>query len=326
MLKVRLNLRSVVKTVACLAITTMFSSCDKDTDDKSIKVENGKIEQTVYAGNMTGENDVTFVTTGAWTSSISEGSTKAGTATWVFINPDHGNEAGTYTISISCELNTTGKDRTATITITCDDTDINIKITQKSTTEDGEPFDVTVIAAIVENGSELNSCEVIAFTDPYPGNNPNYGTYYYEGNEISRGYFKNGEFTIPLPNVFSGGSLYYITDLVLVEGATISNTSVRIVDAVLVAYNGQQSGEFIYSNQNRDIESILMFSWGETVITGSSSVTSEGIKYSVTYSNCTFKRGWNFMYMIITENTPTTVTATITTEEPNGMKWYFNEF
>jgi len=109
-----------------------------------IKPENeNTLAQTVFADEIAGKSGVTFVTTGAWTSSITEGtakSTKAGTITWLSIAPDHGNAAGKYTIVIILEPNATGSDRIGIITITCNGTEITITVTQKGTKENGEPY------------------------------------------------------------------------------------------------------------------------------------------------------------------------------------------
>ena len=117
---------------------------DPEPQPDPIKVENETaLTQTVYADQTDGKSDVTIVTTGAWTSTITEGaakSTKAGTPSWVSINPDHGNAARTYAIVISLEPNATGADRTATVTITCNGMDISITVTQKGTKEDDKPY------------------------------------------------------------------------------------------------------------------------------------------------------------------------------------------
>jgi len=149
MSKDKLNLRKAVAIAICLAGMTMFSGCDTEENESSaISVaDNSSLTQETFADNEQGSSGVTFTTTGAWTSSISEVSLSAqsvqmrsGTnpSDWISISPDHGNSAGTYTIAIILETNMTGADRTAIITISCNGTDITITITQKGITEDGE--------------------------------------------------------------------------------------------------------------------------------------------------------------------------------------------
>jgi len=126
----------------------MFSGCNKENDPPAISVaDENSLTQQVFADNEQGSS-VSFTTTSAWTSSISAGSpsaqvaqTRAGTnsSDWISISPDHGN-AGTHTVAITLETNTTGSDRTATITISCNGKDIIITVTQKATKEDGNPY------------------------------------------------------------------------------------------------------------------------------------------------------------------------------------------
>ena len=133
---------------AIIIASTVFvlSSCrDKEEPKTDITVEDETaLMQTTFADETNGKSGVTFVTAGAWTSTITEGttkSTKAGTSSWVSITPDHGDVAGTYTIIISLDPNTTGKDRAATIAISCNSMDITITVTQKGepANEDNDP-------------------------------------------------------------------------------------------------------------------------------------------------------------------------------------------
>jgi hypothetical protein len=90
------------------------------------------LNQSISADQTSG-SEVTFTTTGAWISVIKETTsipTKGGT--WISINPDHGNAAGTYTVKINLEPNETGADRSTVITIICGDMDVDINITQKA--------------------------------------------------------------------------------------------------------------------------------------------------------------------------------------------------
>ena len=69
---------------------------------------------------------------------LSVGTKAEGETSWVAVVPDHGDEAGAYSIRIELGVNATGEDRSATITITCGATVITITVTQKGTTESGE--------------------------------------------------------------------------------------------------------------------------------------------------------------------------------------------
>jgi len=173
-------------SVACLLAAAAFlTGCDKkekqpEVEQQSeITVENEvALSQTVYADRTSGTSGVTIFTSGAWSSAITEGSvksTKAGTATWASINPDHGNAAGTYTIVISLEPNATGEDRAATITITCNGEKITITVTQKGTKEDGEPYvepekssECSIVSFIVDGVYWTINSSNLTITHLYP--------------------------------------------------------------------------------------------------------------------------------------------------------------
>ena len=130
------RLNFIKSAIIIASAVFVLSSCEDTKEPQSdIIVENE------FADETSGISGVTFVTSGAWTSSITEGttkSTKAETPSWVRITPDLGDAAGTYTIIISIEPNTTGKDRAATITISCNGMDITITVSQKGVPDDKE--------------------------------------------------------------------------------------------------------------------------------------------------------------------------------------------
>ena len=120
---------------AAVAALVMLVSCDQiiGGDGELIvdPVEDALLEQTVGSTALAAEG-VTFTTTGAWTSQVVP-ATKGSQPMWVSITPDHGDEAGTYTITITLEANDTGEDRKADIIITCGEQKITISITQVAT-------------------------------------------------------------------------------------------------------------------------------------------------------------------------------------------------
>lgn len=74
------------------------------------------------------------------------------------VSPDHGDAAGDYTITITLGVNTTGKNRRATVMIECGGTKITITVEQKGTTEEGEvpgEGDEPVVPAGVQLVSEV---------------------------------------------------------------------------------------------------------------------------------------------------------------------------
>ena len=114
----------------------IFAACDPilggDHQLTIDPVADALLEQTVGSETITAEG-VSFTTTGAWTSMVEPVTTKSSQPMWVSITPDHGDEAGTYTVSINLEANDTGEDRKANIIISCGTQKITIAITQVAT-------------------------------------------------------------------------------------------------------------------------------------------------------------------------------------------------
>jgi hypothetical protein len=122
--------------VTVIALLTVFTSCKKNDD---IQVQNKEALSQIISADQTSGSEVTFTTTGAWTSNIKDKATKSTKGeTWISINPDHGNAAGTYTVKINLEPNETGADRSAVITITCGDMNVEINVTQKGIGDNGD--------------------------------------------------------------------------------------------------------------------------------------------------------------------------------------------
>ncbi len=145
MTKKSFKLRNMAAIAICFAGITILSGCDKEKTPAISVSDNNNLTQEVYADNLQGKSGVNFTTAGAWTSSISTApsgksaqmkETKS-TPDWISISPDAGKEAGSYTIAITLKTNTTGADRTATITISCNGSDVAITVTQKGVKEDG---------------------------------------------------------------------------------------------------------------------------------------------------------------------------------------------
>lgn len=101
-------------------------------------------DYTIFADETSGtpSEGISFTTTGPWRASVAEtranASGNGSSSSWVTVSPDHGDAAGDYTIRIELGVNTTGKDRRATVTIECGATKITITVEQKGTTEDGD--------------------------------------------------------------------------------------------------------------------------------------------------------------------------------------------
>lgn len=117
--------------------TALLASCnDKDNDYSGdfgqIKVpDTSQLEQTVTADETQAAQGVTFTTEGAWTSAITQ--TRAEAPDWITISPDHGDAAGSYTIKITLDSNSSEETRTAKIVISCGTSKIEINVTQEGT-------------------------------------------------------------------------------------------------------------------------------------------------------------------------------------------------
>jgi len=299
---------------ALLAASIIFGGCDDKTDKEEqtgIDVQNkDELTQETFAHEMFGSN-VTFVTTGAWTSAIKEEttSTKAGTPSWISIAPDHGTATGEYTIVIFLDPNETGNDRTAIISITCNETDIAITVTQKATLADGrpyepEPFD-SKIEAQVFNGDAYNSVftTVKALANIYSDGTENY----FKGVEIATGSYSNGGFTLNLPETMNNQYLNKIDDeLDLGAGLTFSDANAKITAIIIQGYNsaGKAIGWFEYSSSN--IEGVICYVDRDVNVIGA----NEDFRV-----NIRFKRGWNLLYFEKKANK-------VTTQTQYAMRWY----
>ncbi|WP_290539773.1 DUF4595 domain-containing protein [Alistipes sp.] len=125
---------------AFLFAAAALAGCSDDSDGgKDIRLSPGTPKKyTIFADETSGtpSEGISFSTTGPWRATVAE--TRAGSPSWVTVSPDHGDEAGNYTIELNIEVNTTGNNRKATIIIECGSTKIRITIEQRSKTEEGE--------------------------------------------------------------------------------------------------------------------------------------------------------------------------------------------
>jgi hypothetical protein len=220
-----------------IAATTMFFGCNpNDETPAAITVaDNDALMQEVFADAQTGKSGVSFTTAAAWSSEIAfENNAITGAAAgsqqmraaaaapgWISISPDYGDKAGDYTVVITLLPNTTGANRTATITITCADSEISISVTQKGTKEDGTVPDErpqyggegaftftdvhnNVVGQIEVNGAKFENGVIRFYKDGQESQlymemsaNPlTTGTYYWCDNNCTGNYFYTQKGTI----------------------------------------------------------------------------------------------------------------------------------
>lgn len=216
-------------TIVLVAVSVTLTSRDNDGFG-AIQVEDkNALDQTMYADQTSGNSGVTITTDDAWSSTIEERSVRSAETrapSWISITPDHGDTAGTYTIVITLEPNTTGADRMAIITITSKESKITITVEQKSTKEgtSGDPAAEKWIDADGNTSEPRNSRDVRNNTNGFDTHNytpishegevtlyaQNYG-YGNDDNYDIKLYIKNGD------NYTQIGRLYGYGDNLKVE-------------------------------------------------------------------------------------------------------------
>jgi len=142
-----MELMKRIKLFALCAVSMFafaLSGCSDDDKktDSDIYVDDPKsLSQEIFADDTSIQSGVTFVTAGAWTSSISDVTSTRSEAVvvpdWISIDPVSGDKASKYSINIELDPNYTGASRKAKITVYCNDDKIEITINQVATKEDG---------------------------------------------------------------------------------------------------------------------------------------------------------------------------------------------
>jgi len=332
MYKNKFNLRNVIAIAICLAVTTMFSGCDKENDPPAISVADNKtLTQEVFADNEQGKSGVSFTTTGVWTSSISEVSPSVQSAQmiastnsldWVSISPKSGG-AGTHTIFITLETNTTGADRTAIITVFCNGDEISITVTQKGKTEGGEVPNENggslVIDAKVLNGNNYNSLvdEVRAHYRIYSGD--------YDLHTLLTVPYQNGGFKMILPETLEANKLQSIENVWNKgSGYSISNKTAKVcvLQEEFEAYKDNQAiGVFANISESEDRFVGYVYVDKDCNLTGETT-SGDLVKFDMV-----LKKGWNTVYYHRYYNNQRGETESWTTIKPNvNLEWKFFEY
>jgi hypothetical protein len=154
------------RTAAALMIALVaFAGCEKEESKiKFITTDKETLIQGVFADQTSGV-DVTFVTGGAWSSSISEiVPNEGGAASWLSVTPDHGDAAGEYTVSVVLEPNTTGVLRSAAVDLMCNGTVEHFTVSQFAYRADGTVPDIVV--------TDESALIATAFADQTAGTTP----------------------------------------------------------------------------------------------------------------------------------------------------------
>jgi len=152
------NLRKVTM-IAFLVVSSMFVACNKDKDALTMPNEQEKT-QTAYADETNTGKGFTFTAKGNWTATVKEvKSQKSGSGVeWLKLllngKETYSGSAGTFTMVIELETNTTGTDRSAIITVTCKDVDVAINVTQMANSSTPT---LKLVSSILVYGGEVST-------------------------------------------------------------------------------------------------------------------------------------------------------------------------
>ena len=150
-------------------------------------------------------------------------------------------------------------------------------------------------------------------------------TTFIEGEEIASGNYSGGKLTMNLPATIDNKYLEPMIDNIEVpDGMSVSNRDCKGIGGCLVGYDkdGNALGWFFYGKFDEENEEVLAagicYVDSDAIITGKTTF-GELIKGTATY-DCNFKKGWNFMYIIISvdEKEECLLTKT-TTSNPGGI-------
>lgn len=147
--------------------------------------------------------------------------------------------------------------------------------------------------------------------------------------------FKNGSFNFNLPATIADKYLTYTEDLFSgFEGLTITPEEVKSTIVYLVALNKNKDiiGYFLltYESKTEFAEATYMYVKSDVSVKGEGSLTVDYDEdyyedYTVKF-NCSFKKGWNFLYEYQTSKTPGVVS--MSNQKPAGvnLKWEYFSF
>ena len=113
-----------IMMVAAMSLLTV--SCSKDEVVPELKIPAGSVDyftKSMDFDSPSGEKKLTFTSNVAWTASVSG-------STWLSVTPTSG-EAGTNTLTVKADENTTYDDRNAVITLTAGDSIRRVFVNQK---------------------------------------------------------------------------------------------------------------------------------------------------------------------------------------------------
>lgn len=181
---------------------------------------------------------------------------------------------------------------------------------------------VAEINAVVTDGSEYNDMVSVV-------------KLLVNGVEIARSDYRNGSFSIKLPESIDSDLKPFAADIP--PQYKVSNRNTLFANATLAAYNenDERVGRFNYLCYELVIdngepyyviayESGLNYLDSDVTVTGTHTEVGE---YTTTTSSLSLnlKKGWNFIYSSgFRPSSKGYYTNTMTTAEPKGMQWFFS--
>jgi hypothetical protein len=202
--------------------------------------------------------------------------------------------------------------------ISCDkddkDTDDSVIKTITASVEDGNDYSIDVVKAFVGDGETID----------------------YETDGVASSDYKNGGFTLNLPEIIANQYLKpWIEDEddkeEIPDGIKISDVNAKVCYLSIVAYrSGIEVGEFYYEFLSEDetveIESSFIYVDRDFSIKGSYSEEDEGEIFKYSY-DVSLKKGWNILYFKSTASEKTkTYTYEVTAKVQGGLKWHFYKY
>jgi len=305
-------MRNVVAIAICLVGVTVFSGCTKPEEDKLTIANNDQLTQTAYADEETTGKGFTFTAKDNWTATVKEVKLqKSGSGVeWLKLllndKETYSGSAGTFTMVISLEPNSTGQTRTATIEIASSSDKITITVTQEGTMQPGG----FVIEATNVIDAPNDMASVVAISYGLEG-----GTL--QGITFASAKYENNGFKLTIPATIPNKFLLTYDDELwygIFEKMPCSDKNVKFVYAPFL-FGLNHNKEYVRQIYLMDEEQGIMAAY----LYADRDFTAKGI---VSYDNggeveydCSFKKGWNIMYY--TDNL-------VTTQKPanaNLLKW-----
>lgn len=166
-------------TILLTLTASLLAACSDNPeggDKNSIRLNPGaQTSYRLHADETALSADISFTTEGAWRATASE---SRAACDWITITPDHGDAAGDYAVSITLAVNTSGKDRQATVVFESGGTKVKITIEQRATTAEGEipgsgetPSGAQLISTITGHPEGNSSGASFVYTATYDDRN-----------------------------------------------------------------------------------------------------------------------------------------------------------